>query len=433
MKFKHLFTLTLLSISMISCDVVPTISEPSIPSPTSQMIDENLLVEAEVHEILPIINTNYELEDQNNFGYEALEEGISISSYSGTMEKFTIPSTFIVKGEEVPVIEIGKEAFKDNKFIKEVCVSEGIKVINESAFSQCSNLTKVKLPSTLIKIKEYAFSSINLLKEINIPSSVSEIGEAVFGSTPVVHLFVEAEKQGILWSSEWNKIHYEEYCAPIWNVKGKAKHNDLEFVLCDESFVLSYAGTKIDELIIPSKIKYQNENFIISKIGRDAFSYNNNLNKVTLSYGIQKIDINAFENSSLEYINFSETVNLIGSNTFVGCTLLKEVIIPKRVLAIGYKVFENCTSLKKVVLHENMQTIDLDGFNGCSNLEYIVIPSSIKNVRKAFLHCGKLSIYLETESIPEKWDDDWNYHQCPVFLKGEWEYKNGVPTPISTK
>jgi hypothetical protein len=134
--------------------------------------------------------------------------------------------------------------------------------------------------------------------------------------------------------------------------------------------------------------------------------------------------------SYIEAIKFSETIKSIGISAFENCINLKEIEIPKLVSGISNSVFQNCISLEKIILHDDIKSIGLDTFSNCKMLKYIVIPASVTLVRKAFLHCENLTIYYEGESIPNTWDQNWNYHNCSVYLKGEWEYTNGIPAPI---
>lgn len=59
-------------------------------------------------------------------------------------------------------------------------IPEGVETIRSKAFYKCSNLTKIKLPSSLKLIEEKAFFICNL-KEINLPEGLEAIGKDAFG------------------------------------------------------------------------------------------------------------------------------------------------------------------------------------------------------------------------------------------------------------
>jgi len=70
-------------------------------------------------------------------------------------------------------------------------------------------------------------------------------------------------------------------------------------------------------------------------------------------------------------------------------------------------------------------------FRDCSSLTAIEIPNSVTSIGFfAFEGCDNLSIFCETESELSGWEEGWNHDNRPVYYKGEWEYVDGVPTPI---
>ena len=59
-------------------------------------------------------------------------------------------------------------------------VKEGTRIICDSAFSFCSSLSEIVIPSSVTSIGDSAFSSCYSLSEIVIPSSVTSIGDEAF-------------------------------------------------------------------------------------------------------------------------------------------------------------------------------------------------------------------------------------------------------------
>ena len=53
------------------------------------------------------------------------------------------------------VNEIGEGAFRGNHLLKEVIISEGVKIIGESAFEYCSQLEIVRVPKSIEEIKNF--------------------------------------------------------------------------------------------------------------------------------------------------------------------------------------------------------------------------------------------------------------------------------------
>jgi len=89
-----------------------------------------------------------------------------------------IPETY----NELPVVEIGTQAFKGNDTIKEIIIPSTVTKILQSAFENCTILEKVtfKGNSTLKQVGKIAFKDCVNLKEIALPSTVSTLQYGAF-------------------------------------------------------------------------------------------------------------------------------------------------------------------------------------------------------------------------------------------------------------
>ena len=122
---------------------------------------------------------------------------VKVTKYKGSDQVVVIPA--IMQG--LPVKEIGKWAFERNHDIVAVVTPEGMTVIDERAFSNCSslsvavisegverivgfedctNLSTVVLPSTLKAILYSAFYHCSSLKSIELPAGLVYIGSSAF-------------------------------------------------------------------------------------------------------------------------------------------------------------------------------------------------------------------------------------------------------------
>ena len=82
---------------------------------------------------------------------------------------------------------------------------------------------------------------------------------------------------------------------------------------------------------------------------------------------------------------------------FLGCKSLESITLSSNITKIAISAFENCTSLKSIVIFKNIITID----------------------NSAFKNCTSLTIYSQTSSPLETWDNGWNVSNCPVV----WNYQ----------
>ena len=101
------------------------------------------------------------------------------SAYSGVLylndekiENLIIPSTVEI---------INQYTFSKNNGIKTVTLSEGVRSIGQSAFSDCTNLESVTFNRDLLTIKDKAFWNSGI-KEVSIPNSVESFEKGTFGN-----------------------------------------------------------------------------------------------------------------------------------------------------------------------------------------------------------------------------------------------------------
>ena len=197
-------------------------------------------------------------------------------------------------------------------------------IIGEYAFSGCSSLTSVNIPSSVTEIGQSAFSGCSSLTSVNIPSSVTKIGDKVFeGCTSLTSINIP---------SSVTKIGGEVFsgCSSLTSVN------------------------------IPSSVR---------RIGYEAFYNCTSLTSVNIPSSVIWIDRAAFSNcSSLTNVNIPSRVTRIGNEVFSCCSSLTSVNIPSSMAEIGEKAFYDCKGLKSIyVFAEDVPTIGTDAFDGCDS------------------------------------------------------------------
>lgn len=108
---------------------------------------------------------------ENNILYSKDKKTLICALYQIT-GSFTVPGT---------VENIGNLAF-DAQSMQEVILESGVKKIDESAFSQCSNLKKITIPNTVTNMGEYLFERCNNLESIVIDNKEGSISGAPWGA-----------------------------------------------------------------------------------------------------------------------------------------------------------------------------------------------------------------------------------------------------------
>ena len=135
--------------------------------------------------------------DQSYFMNISPEDG-GVNELRKSMKKMSIASTVSKKisgkpkkgrkillnkldNQEYIIIirDTSDQKYKGNKTLKKIKIEEGVDVIGNQTFQDCSNLIHVTLPSSLIAIEESAFEN-TAINDIDIPGTVIHIGEKAF-------------------------------------------------------------------------------------------------------------------------------------------------------------------------------------------------------------------------------------------------------------
>lgn len=141
---------------------------------------------------------------------------------------------------------------------------------------------------------------------------------------------------------------------------------------------------QIESIVLPDSI---------SIIDTSSFSGCTNLVNVKLPSNLEIIKAQSFENcSALENINIPESLTQIGNNAFQGCQKLKSVKVPSNVKLLGRNALSNCYDLVYVSLEDGIEELSSSAFSGDISLKSIVLPNSIKTIGSlAFYNCKKLA------------------------------------------
>ena len=75
-----------------------------------------------------------------------------------------------------------------NKTLSIYTIKEGTRWIGREAFSDCSALSNITIPNTVLSIEGYAFVTCDCLLRITIPNSVTRIGDEAFICDKLAHV-----------------------------------------------------------------------------------------------------------------------------------------------------------------------------------------------------------------------------------------------------
>ena len=254
-------------------------------------------------------------------------------------------------------------------------IREGTTEINQYAFSSCSNLTEVILPSRLESIGDYAFSSCNSLTEIIIPEGVISIGNYAFSDCSSLTSITLPSTLTSIGASAFSG------CTSLSSITIPT----LVTIIKNNTFS---DCTNLENITILGSI---------NSVGDGAFNNCTSLTSITFPSGLTTIGNGAFRNcSKLTGINFenSSLITNLGFDAFYNCSSLVSFSIPESITEISSNVFYECSSLQNVNLGK-VKSIGYQAFYGCSSLTDISIPNTVETIGDyAFRGCGLKNIII---------------------------------------
>ncbi len=334
---------------------------------------------------------------------------IGTSAFSGCtrITKISVPSS---------VTRVGNMAFYNCDMLEEIVFSGSTCTFGTDVFYNCSSLKTVNIPSGTKQITQRMFYGCAALESLEIPSAVTSIGSEAFGKCSLL--------KGVSIPAATTSIGKNAFIgcnsvAAYTVASGNSVYSSSNGVLygpnpsSGEKALLQYPNGKT-----------QTSYSVLSgtkTIADYAFGENAALTKVTLPSGLEKIDKYAFYScKKLSEISIPSTVTYLGSQSFGRCSALKKITVPASVAdfesafymsalesvviengvtEIGTKSFENCESLTSVSIPASVTTIGIGAFYGCTALKEMSIPSTVTTIeRGAFQECDNLTLWVDSGS-----------------------------------
>ena len=255
------------------------------------------------------------------------------------------------------------------------------------AFSNCSGLTRLFLPSTITSIGHFAFENCSGLTSMTLPPSLTSIGGKVFygcsrlTSLTVPSTLTSVEKDAFLYISvsDFRYIIYGDLATYV-------QRGQPYYSLSNETNTIKYYynGQELTDLRIPSSV---------TSIGNYAFPYCRDLKNMTLPSGVTSIGNCAFKCcSGLTSVTLPSSTTSIGAEAFSGCSGLTSVTLPLNLASIGYQVFRYCSGLTSVTFPSSLTLIGTEAFRGCSGLASLTLPYNLTSIGEdAFCGCSGLT------------------------------------------
>lgn len=145
----------------------------------------------------------------------------------------------------------------------------------------------------------------------------------------------------------------------------------------------------------------------ITTIGPWALCGNDNLQSVKLPKGLKELSEGLFDvDTALLTVNIPDSVTKIGDYVFEECSSLFSLNIPNSVTSIGEGVFNSCI---------NLQVLNLGGIKGtlsnflvgCSSIKEVILPEGITSIASNFCSRTNLNLLVIPSTCTESKQGFW--------------------------
>lgn len=301
------------------------------------------------------------------------------------------------------VTSVGQDAFGFCKgFSGDLVLPESLESIGMYAFRYCTGLgSSLVLPGGLTKIDKNAFDGCaGFSGSVVLPDSLCEIGASAFKNCGIECTATQESVARMAYLSGCSNITLNGE-AYSYSGTTSAVVNGLKYEVIDESKgyarVGSYSAT--GRITIPATVVIDGKNYQVTEIGDNAF-LNSSITGVTFSEGLLRIGKSAFDGCKKlnGTLNLPKSLTEIGEAAFSQCTALRGLKLPDGLTVIGDKAFYECTGFTgKLILPKGLQEVKYQAFYNCSGFTGgLALPEGLKKIGGgAFYNCCKLSGILQ--------------------------------------
>jgi len=236
-----------------------------------------------------------------------------------------------------------------------VTIPSSVTSIENSAFRRCTALTSIIIPNSVTVIKTTAFYECTKLTNITIPSSVTEIGNTAFSyCTKLTSIDVDSANSnfssvdGVLFDKNKTSL----LCYPA------GKTNEEYEVISSVTSLGNYAFNgcaELKRLTIPGNV---------TSIGKDVFM------------GSVKLESISIDSTNPNYSSADGVLFNKGKTTLMWYPVGKIATlysIPDTVTKISMYAFMDCINLTSVTIPSSVTRIESYAISGCTNLTSVTL------------------------------------------------------------
>ena len=342
--------------------------------------------------------------------------GVSIGNCANEIEPLAFSGCSGLTSIDIPsgITTIGESAFTDCWSLSSVTIPNNMTTINNSLFYNCSGLTSIDIHSGVTSIDYNAFRNCSSLSTLTIHSGLTSIDDRAFqdcsGLTSITVESATPPTLGISAFTNTNDCPIYVPCESVMQYKSASGWNKYTSrITCENplTYAKLYAtysgGTSYSA-------ECDSNTTLTSGNTRPSGYYLNSMTSAVIGDCVTSIANNAFNNCYiLSSITIPNTVTSIGANAFGGCGSLSSVTIPNSVTHVGSGAFSGCSSLSSVTIPDSVTDIGLGAFDGCESLQSITVNAVTPPILDGYVfnNTNDCPIYVPAESV-ENYKYEWS-------------------------
>ena len=332
-------------------------------------------------------------------GSYAVKEGtlsISAEAFADCTEltSVSVPDSVIfIGGDAFPKqitqtqnsVYLGKHLISADKTAEQFTIADGTLSIGSSAFRDNTALKSIVIPEGVTSIGNHAFFGCSALESVVLPASLTSIGRYAFFGCKALKSLVLPE----------NVVSIGTYafyqCSALTSVTFGSKIRTIyngAFNNCT-----NLKTVQISDLAAWCNIEFGMENSNpLTLDGANLYVGNQVITELVIPEGVTSIGDYAFFGTNFRSVTIPDSVASIGYAAFSGSAIERLVL---NAALIDYSAFSNCTSLTSVTFKDGVHYINDSAFENCTALSSVTFGNGLLSVGdEAFRHTAVKNITL---------------------------------------
>ena len=344
--------------------------------------------------------------------------------------------------------EIWGYAFKDCKNLEKVDLNKTTS-IGDMSFENCTKLSSIVLPNTLVELGTYVFSGCTLLNNIKMPSNPIEITNTfIYGSG--YYNDTKNWENGILYLDNYlittnndllnqQSINVKEGTIVIAINAFTNNGRNLKNIVLPEGLKIIGSSAfsslySLSQINIPSSvISIGNNAFASTDLYENQSNWENggfyidnwllavdnvkmtefSVKEGTVGVSDGKSDTSLFPTkaTSISNLTLPSTLKYIGNRSFARLKITS-LELPETIETMKEGAFMTCAFLESVNLEDciNLKSIGNQAFSNCA-IKEITIPSNVLEMGELIFNHNSvdLLVHCQFSEKPEGWNNNWDY------------------------